>query len=458
MTEIENETIAAIATPFGKGAVSIIRISGTNTLQIINKIFHSKTNRDVSAPGIYIGTVYNNENNIIDEVQLIIKRAPKSYTGEDTAEINCHGGILVTEKVLNRVLEAGARLAAPGEFSLRAVLNDKMDLIQAEAVNEIINAKTDKSLDVALSQLSGRISVYIDNISETLRKLLVNLEVSIDHPDEDIEFVNYANIKKDIIETINNIDKILSTARAGKAFNYGIKAVIIGKANVGKSSLFNALLKKDKAIVSHIEGTTRDIIEDWIDVSGIPVKLIDTAGYKEAIDMLEQMALKKTESAIETADLIIMLFDATKNISDDEINIVKKISLLNIPVIYALNKIDKKIIFNKNKIEKLIHSDIINISVSENKGLNLIEKAIKNEILGKDFTDDIIITNIRAEVSLKEAKKYLEYTLNSINENAPEEFIASDIRLALNELESIIGKFTTDDMLNSIFSNFCIGK
>ncbi len=454
----DNDTIAAVSTPFGKGAISIVRISGIDTFSIVNKIFKSKFYSNIESPGIYIGYIIDKNNKPLDEVQLIIRKSPKSYTGEDMAEINCHGGVLVTEKVLNRVIQAGARIANPGEFSLRAVLNNKMDVTQAEAVNDIINAKTEKSLYVSLTQLNGNISNYVKSLSAGLKDILINLEVSIDHPDEDIEFVDYSKFCKQVKKIIKNINKLLSTAQAGKAFNYGVKVAFVGRANVGKSSLFNALLKKDKAIVSNIAGTTRDTIEDWIDIAGIPIKLIDTAGYKEAVDILEKLSIEKTEAAISTADIILAIFDASEDIMPEDISLIKKLKNLNIPVIYVLNKIDSVLNFAINKIQKLFDDEVIQISVLKNSGIDIIEEKLKINILGRNFNEDIIVTNVRIESLLSNAKSYLKNSLKAIDEDLPEEFIASDIKLALTELESIIGKFTTDDMLQAIFSGFCIGK
>ncbi len=451
-----DDTITAIATPFGKGAISIIRISGPSTLNIINKIFTGKTKNKA---GIYYGYIIDKNKEKIDEVLLLIRIKPKSYTGEDMAEIYCHGGLLVTELVLKRTIEAGARLAEPGEFSMRAVLNNKIDLTQAEAINEIINAKTEKSLKLSLSHLEGTLSRYINKLRLMLKDILTSLEVSIDHPEEDIEFINHSKMKKSIEEILNLINAMLENAKTGKAFNYGLKIVLIGKANTGKSSLFNALLKKDKAIISDIEGTTRDLVEEWLDIYGIPVKLIDTAGFKNASDIIEKISLEKTEDALKSADIIFFLFDNSKNLDENDKKLIKKVKNIDIPLFIIINKTDLKNQLNIEKIKKeLKKNEIIKISAKNGKGINLIENKIKEFILNSNVNNDIIITNVRVENALKKAYAHLLNSIKAIDENIPEEFIASDIRLAINELEEIIGKISSDEILENIFSNFCIGK
>ncbi len=453
-----DDTIAAISTPSGRGAISIVRISGRNAIKIIKQIFVPKTKKEFTTPGVYVGKIVDN-NKVIDEVVLIVWRAPKSFSGEDLVEINCHGGIIVTNDVLNTVLKKGARLARPGEFTLRAFLNKKIDLAQAEALNNLINAKTEKSKEYALSQLFGKFSQYIENIAEVLKNLLVKIEVSIDHPDEDIEFIKKDEIKKIVENIVNKINHLLSTAQSGKAFNYGVNAVIVGRANVGKSSLFNLLLRKDRAIVSAIPGTTRDIIEDWIDVEGIPVKLIDTAGFKEAFDIIEEIALKKTEEMIKISNIIIAVFDASAELKKEDFKLIEKLNPVKEKSIFVLNKIDLGMHINYEELRKRIKKRILKISALKGTGIEKLESQIKNIIIGKEgLEEEIVITNIRYENLLKKCNEYLEEVLKAVENDVPEEFIASDLRRAIKELEEITGKFTTDDLLNSIFSNFCIGK
>ncbi len=452
-----DDTIVAISTPLGRGAISIVRFSGRDAIKIIKKIFVPNIDKDFTQPGVYTGKIQDKDE-IIDEVVVIVRRSPKSFTGEDLIEINCHGGLLVTNDVLNVVIKNGARHAEPGEFTLRAFLNKKIDLTQAEALNDLINAKTEKSKKYALSQLLGHFSKYVELISAELKKLLVKLEVSIDHPDEDIEFITYPQIKEHIISIIKKIDKLLSTAQRGKAFRYGINAVIVGKANAGKSSLFNFLLRKDRAIVSDIPGTTRDIIEDWIDIEGLPVKLIDTAGFKEAFDMIEHISLKKTEEAIKYSNIVIAIFDASKEFEKEDIDLIKRLNSMKDKVIFVLNKVDLSMKMDCNELKKKVKKKIFKISALNGKGIEHLEKEIKRLAIGKETNEDILVTNIRYENLLKSSKIYLEEALKGVLSDIPEEFIASDIRRAIKELEEIIGKFSTEDLLSSIFSNFCIGK
>lgn len=455
-----NDTIAAIATPFGKGAISIIRISGPDSIKILKNLFQPDKNKDFTKPGVYKGKIiYNNK--IIDEVVVIVYRAPKSFTGEDLVEVNCHGGIIVTNEVLNIFIKSGARFAKPGEFTLRAFLNKKIDLVQAEAINEIVNAKTEKFKDYAISNLFGKFSNYINNIAQQLKNLIVRLEVSIDHPDEDIEFITKEEIKSTITEIIKKIDKLLATSETGKSLNYGIIVVIVGKTNSGKSTLFNALLKKDKAITSDIPGTTRDILEEWINIKGIPVKIVDTAGFKDETDKIEKIALKKTEDTINSANLIIALFDSSLPLNDIDRTIIEKLKKYNKKIIYAVNKIDLPAKIDYNEFKKLINSSYFKISAIKEYGIENIENEIYKSFFDEkvmEDANDLIITNIRYENLLKKCKDYLKEALNTIDLNLTEDLIVSDIRRALKELQEITGEFTTEDLLSSIFSNFCIGK
>ncbi len=452
-----NETIAAIATPYGKGAIGIVRISGENSIKILKKIFFPIFKKEPE-PGYYYGKIKDNDK-IVDEVIAVVYRAPKSFTGDDMVEINCHGGILVTSEMLNLVIKNGARLAKRGEFSFRAFINKKIDLTQAEAINDLINAKTSKAKDYALKNLFGNFSNYIVNITNTLKDILVRLEVSIDHPEEDIEFINKREIETRIKKELLRIDKLLSTAKKGCAFNYGVNVVIVGKANVGKSSLFNVLLNKDKAIVSHIPGTTRDVLEDWLDIDGIPVKLIDTAGLKDSVDAIEDAALRKTGEAIESSDIIIAMFDYSDKLDKDDKRLIDVLKNIKNRVIFILNKTDKSRGVDLDGLKMMVKKRVYQISVKEEKGITQVESAIKKIIYSQDNGEDnIVINNVRYETLLKECRNYLYNVLESIKNRMPEEIIATDIRRGLKSLEEITGVFSTDDMLDAIFSNFCLGK
>ncbi|MBN1898471.1 MAG: tRNA uridine-5-carboxymethylaminomethyl(34) synthesis GTPase MnmE [Spirochaetes bacterium] len=453
-----NDTIAAVSTPPGTGAISIVRLSGQKSLQIIKKIFQPIKKTDITRPGFYNGII-KFKNKVIDQVVILVRRCPHSYTGEDLIEINCHGGMLITRDVLKTVLENKARLACPGEFTKRAFLNKKIDLTQAEAINDLIMAKTEKSKQYALEQLFGKFSGYVDSLRKKLIQIMAKLEVSLDHPEEDIDTVTGRELKAEITQILSQLEQLLKTAHKGLALHYGINAVIAGKANVGKSSLFNFFLKKDRALVSDIPGTTRDIIEDWLDIEGIPVKLVDTAGFKKAFDIIDHMSVQKTHQAIETSHMILAVFDATKRIEKEDENLINKLSQVKSKAIYILNKTDRPLRINRNRLKNLLKTNIIEVSALEGKGLEKIEKKISQIVMGSDQPgSDIMITNLRYESSMREAKSHLEEVLKGLKEQRPMEILASDIRRAILHLEEIIGKFTTEDLLDSIFSGFCIGK
>jgi len=453
-----NDTIVALATPYGKGAISIIRLSGPDSLKILKKIFRCK--KDFTRRGIYKGLIVDG-NKIIDEAVVIVYRQPKSFTGEDLVEINCHGGIIITKNILNLCLKHNARLAERGEFSLRAFLNKKIDLVQAEAINDLVNAKSEKFVSVAISTLLGNFSKFINNISNKLKNLLVKLEVSIDHPDEDIEFINKSEIKRDIEEIISIIEEALSTAETGKFLNYGVNIVIVGKANVGKSTLFNLLIKKDKAITSEIPGTTRDAIEEWLDINGVPVKIIDTAGFKFKINKIEDKAILKTEEMINQSDLIIAMLDASVELDDFDIDLINKLNQLKKKIIFVVNKIDLPVKIDYDKFSNLIKKNFIKISAKTSENISQLEKAIEKLVIDEKILvkkNDMIITNVRYENLLKESLNNLKNAKEALKGNLTEDLIASDIRRAIKSLEEITGEFTTEELLNSIFSNFCIGK
>ncbi len=446
------DTIAAIATPYGKGAISIIRVSGKESIRILKEIFSKK---DIENPGVYVGTIRDNEK-IIDQVQIIVKRAPESYTGEDMVEIDCHGGIIVTREVLETVLKHGAREALPGEFTLRAFLNGKIDLLQAEAINDIINARTSVAKESALAQLYGKLSKKILSFIENLKQLVSEIEVSIEYPEEEIEFIDIKKIKKRLKNIINEIDYLLSTSTHGKALKYGIEIVITGKTNAGKSSLFNLLIRRDKAIVSEMPGTTRDVIEEWIEINGIPIKLIDTAGFKQVENIVEEISLEKTKEAIKTAHFIIALFDISRPLSEEDKELLKLLIPVKEKVIPVINKIDLKEELEITEIKRYF-GELIRVSVKEERGIEEIEEEIRKRISGES-REDIYITSLRVENSLKEARKYIKKAINSIEEVGTVEVVSELLRHSIDSLKSITGEYTTEDILNSIFSNFCVGK
>lgn len=458
---ILNDTIAAIATCIGDSGIGIVRISGKGALKIADKIFISsdkKKSSDFKTYTIHYGWVVGTNNNIIDEVILTLMRAPRSYTKEDVVEINCHGGIVALRSVLDLVLEKGARLAEPGEFTRRAFLNGRIDLAQAEAVLDIINAKTDSALKAGLEQLKGALSGKINSLREILLGLLSIIEANIDFPDEQIDLLEAPRVVNDLEYVNTALLEIINSFKFGKILKEGIRVVICGCPNVGKSSLLNALLKQERSIVTHIPGTTRDTIEEIIDIRGIPIRIVDTAGILEPRDLIEKKAILRTKQHIEGADLIILLFDASKKLLKADIGLIKK--LKNKPVIAAINKIDLKRKVEKDKLLKYFDR-ITEISAKKLKNINLLEDAIVNLVYGGKLKhpEPLLLTNARHLQIIKMAQKFIANAKDSLDNNTiSPEFIAQDIKDALLCIDELLGKKFSEDLLDKIFSNFCIGK
>jgi tRNA modification GTPase len=385
-------------------------------------------------------------------------RAPKSFTKEDVVEINCHGGIVALRRVLELVLEKGARLAEPGEFTKRAFLNGRIDLAQAEAVLDIIRAKTDAALKIGMQQLKGALSTQLNKIREELLDILTVLEANIDFPEEEI---GAADLKK-VMNRLNNADKelrqILDSSQRGKILREGINVVICGKPNVGKSSLLNTLLKTERSIVSHIPGTTRDTIEEIIDIKGVPIKIVDTAGIIEPKDLVERKAIQRARKYIDSADLVILLFDASKKLSKEDNLLMRR--LKNKPVVAAINKIDLRRKIEKAKIrERFLR--VVDISAKKAQNINCLEEAILDLVSrGKADTqpESMLLSNARHIEAIKEAQKLIVQAIDLLDNGMSIEFIAQDLKDALSSLDNILGKTFSEDLLDNIFSQFCIGK
>jgi len=453
----KEDTIAAIATPAGIGAISIIRVSGNKALNLLkNNFISNKKIEDVDSHTIIYGKIKDNSNNIIDDVLISVFKKPKSYTGEDTIEISTHGSPFIQKQILKLLLENGARIAKPGEFTERAFLNGKMDLTQAEAVIDIINSRTEVSLRGARNQFNGELSKKIQYFRDSLKNLLSLLELELDFVEEDLQFVPYNDLILKCQEVINEIDKLLLTYRFGKIVKDGVNVAIIGKPNVGKSSLLNLLAKDSIAIVSDIPGTTRDIIKEEISINGILYKFFDTAGIRETNNLIEAEGIKRTIKAIHNADIILFLSD------DDNFN------LSEIHPELDENDLSKKIIKVRNKAdlikEKIDNpsnfSEIIYISVIEQFGIdNLLEILNKTTLDSNIYTEETaIITSERHYQALVRSKENLLKAIDSMKNNFSGEYIAIDLRLALDSMSEIIGVITSEDILNNIFSKFCIGK
>jgi tRNA modification GTPase len=454
-----NDTIVAISTPPGESGIGIVRISGKEALKVADKIFLSRDNRKSSEFKTYT-THYGwimDKREIVDEVILTVMRAPRSYTKEDIIEINCHGGIVALRRVLDLVVENGCRLASPGEFTKRAFLNGRIDLAQAEAVLDVIRAKTDSALKVGAEQLRGRLSSQVNKMRKVLLDILSMLEANIDFPEEEIRPAEFKDIAQRLNHINNEMKSLLEAARFGRILREGIHVVICGRPNVGKSSLLNALLKQERSIVTAIPGTTRDTIEEVIDIKGIPIRIVDTAGILEPRDLIEKKAVQRSRRYIDLADLVILLFDGSERLSREDEVLMRK--LRKKVVIAAINKTDLKQKIERGKILKRFKL-VLDISAKKFKNINLLEEAIANAVYKGRVrsSDSVMVSNLRHIVAIKEAQKLIAEAINSLDNKLSSEFIAQDIKEALSCLDNILGKKFSEDLLDKIFSQFCIGK
>ena len=455
---LKNETIAAIATGLTNAGIGIIRVSGDMAIDVVDKIFCTKNGLKTKlSHTINYGHIVE-DGNIVDEVLVMLMKAPRTYTGEDTVEINCHGGILVLQKVLKLVLKAGARIAKPGEFTKRAFLNGKMDLSKAEAVIDIINAKNYYALKSGMSQLNGNIRSKISGMREKILHEIAYIESALDDP-ENYSLDKYPKKLEKIINYIQkDIDKLINSFSNGKIIKEGVETVIIGRPNAGKSSLLNLLLKEDRAIVSDIEGTTRDIIREYIKLGDISLNIVDTAGIRNTEDYIEKIGVDKAKNIAINADFVLLLIDATKSLSEEDIELIDYIK--DKKAIILLNKADSEILLSVDDIKKYTDKKIILFSAKESIGLSELEEEIKLMFYRGDidFNDQIYITNERHIEALEEAKESLDMVLSSIEEELPEDFYSIDMLNAYESLGSITGEAIDDDLANEIFSKFCMGK
>jgi len=454
-----NDTIAAISTPPGEAGLGIVRISGKAALNIAARIFKSKSGKKVSdfkTYTVHYGHVVDKDE-VIDEAILTVMRSPKSFTKEDIVEISCHGGIIVLRKVLDLVLAGGARIAEPGEFTKRAFLNGRIDLVQAEAVIDVIRAKTDSALKIGAEQLKGALSGQVNSLRDGLLGALTVLEANIDFPDEEIDKVNLKKIKGQLKRIEGKLKDILDNSAHGRVLREGIHIVICGRPNVGKSSLLNALLRQERSIVTPVAGTTRDTIEEIIDIKGIPVRIVDTAGIIEPRDLIEKKAIQRSKKHIEKADLVMILFDASRKLSSQDNALMAK--LAKKPVIAVINKIDLKQKIEHKRLEARF-KNIIQISAKRNKGIDILESSIADFVYrGRSLSrEHAIVSNMRHIALLKEAGKFIENAIKALDRGLEPEFIAQDIKDSLNSLDDILGKRFSDKLLDNIFNEFCIGK
>jgi len=451
------DNIVAISTPLGTGGVGVVRISGDDAFSLISKIFSTKLREkrlpEFEANRIYYGWIFD-DNNPIDEVIVLIFKAPKSFTGENIVEIQCHGGINVVQNILKLCIKTGARLAEKGEFSKRAFLNGKMDLSKAEAVIDLIHSKTNKFAQISAHNLAGKLTTYINELRHELINLLSQINAALDFPDE-VNEPAYDYLEEKINFIIEKINNVLNTANSANLMRNGIKVVIAGKPNVGKSSLFNAILNINRAIVTDIPGTTRDIIQEFIDIKGIPITLTDTAGIRElknnhSSDYIESIGINITKSYIKDADLALFVYDLTQGILEEDQAIYEEIK--NKPIIKLGSKSDLVDI-------NLVENNVIPVSSKTQKGLDLVKAEIEKLILSNNISSDTeFSTNVRQQECLNNAKNSLFEALNSCTSQEVQDFIAIDLKSALIHLGEITGEVVSDEIINNIFSSFCIGK
>ena len=452
------DTIAAISTPRGEGGIGIIRISGDKSFEILERIFNTKNpNRDLGFYKFNYGFIHDN-GKIVDEVMAVRMKAPKTYTCEDVVEINCHGGHLISEKVLELVLKNGARHAEQGEFTKRAFMNGRIDLSQAEAVMDIIHGKTEKSISLSLEQLRGDLRDKIAGFKKALLDVTAHVNVVLDYPEEGIDDPLPSNLRENLENVYAEADRLISSYDKGKKIKEGIKTVIAGKPNVGKSTLLNSLLKEERAIVTHIPGTTRDVIEEIINIKGIPLVLTDTAGIRKTEDIVENIGVEKSKKFIENADLVLLVLDASRELEREDREVIEEIQNHNKKTIVLLNKIDLE---RKIELEEFNLENILEISAKDNIGIEDMEERIYSYIVEEnveDSSEKLIITNIRHKTALEKTKDAIRNIFETIDAGMPMDLISVDLKEALDSLSEITGEISSEDILDHVFGNFCVGK
>jgi tRNA modification GTPase len=448
-----DDTIAAITTPPGEGGVAIIRLSGAHAIEIANRIFSGPVHRYQSHT-VHFGRIHTLENIHVDDVLLLVMLGSRSYTGETIVEIHCHGGSLITRRVLATVLTAGARAALPGEFTFRAFINNKIDLTQAEAIQSVICAKNELALDAAENQLRGSLSNTIKKLQHELTHLCAILEAWVDFPEEGLEFTTLEEIHQNLEKTCQQMTRLIESFHDGRILHEGISLCLVGRPNVGKSSLMNALLKKERAIVSPIPGTTRDIVEDQLTLNGLHIKISDTAGIRETSERVELEGIRRSKIALKEADLVLLILDASQGFTDEDQQLFTLVPITKTIVIW--NKID----LPHENFPLLSSHFTVELSAKEHKGLENLHKTIDHLIWqkGPPSKEEVFITQLRHKEALQEALQAIYRVQQALQENVSPEFLILDMRQALHELGKIIGTNVTEDVLSEIFSTFCIGK
>ncbi len=453
----QKEPITAIATPVGEGGIAVIRVSGKNAIQIVNEAFRGSDLTQKKSHTVHLGKIINQKGDIIDEVLATLFHTPKSYTGEESVEISCHGGVLVTQAVLETVLALGIRPAEPGEFTQRAFLNGKMELSQAEAVGDLIHAKSSKALDAAHQQLEGQLGKHISQFRQQIIDATAMVELELDFSEEDVEFANKEELRELLVELNKEIDNLLATYETGRLVKHGIRTVFIGLPNAGKSTLLNTLVGKERAIVTEIAGTTRDTVDvDW-SYDGLQFRLTDTAGLRETKDIVEAEGVKRSQKAFEDADLAVYLKDLSRPLQETERNDIRTLQkqASNTPFLLIGAKNDIAV----QTDDERLHYDLKISALKETK-IDALKKLMKQRALENTHydTSSLLVTSSRHRDALQKARQEVQSALRALGQGMTGDFLSIDLRAALKELGTITGEITNEDILDSIFSRFCIGK
>jgi len=458
---METDTITAISTPMGEGAISIVRLSGPEAIRITSRVYKGKDLTKVDSHTINYGKVIDpNTNEIVEEVMVSVMRAPKTFTREDIVEINCHGGMVAVNRVLEIILSEGARIAEPGEFTKRAFLNGRIDLSQAEAVMDLIRAKTDKAMSVALKQMDGRLSKLIKRYRQELLETVAHVEVNIDYPEyDDVEEMSHDLMREKTRKVYQDIEELLSVAKQGKIMREGLATAIIGRPNVGKSSLMNTLVQENKAIVTEVPGTTRDVIEEYVNVRGVPLRLVDTAGIRETEDIVEKIGVERSRQVLQEADLILLVLNYNEPLTDDDFALFEAVK--DFECIIIINKTDLEQTLDLNKVRELAgeHS-IVTTSLLKEEGIDQLEVKISETFFdGELDTGDLTyVSNVRHIQLLNQAKDALKDAMEGLEMQMPLDIIQIDVTRTWELLGEIIGDTASDALIDQLFSQFCLGK
>lgn len=454
-----DDIIAAISTPLGIGGIGIVRISGQGSIELIDRMFSGKKSLlEKKSHTLSYGKIISH-GEVIDEVLVSVMKEPQTYTKEDIVEINCHGGALVTRRILEAVLNEGARLAEPGEFTKRAFLNGRMDLTQAEAVIDIIHSHTDLSRQAAVNQLEGRLKTEVRSMREEILDMIAAIEAVIDYPEHDVEEETYGNMEQGAVKLLSRMEELLAKADRGKIIREGLETVIVGKPNVGKSSLLNWLLEEERAIVTDIPGTTRDTVEEYINIDGIPMKIVDTAGIRETGDVVEKMGVEKSKAYAEKADLILMMLDGSRILEEEDREILSFI--YGKKTLVLLNKTDLQQKISMEELQKYIPKEqLISISIKEDRGFEELIHGLKDLFFSGESVkaEDGLLGNTRHKNALFQAKEAMEHCLSTIRTRMPEDFISMDLQDANRALGEITGDVADEEIIDRIFTKFCLGK